>query len=92
MRSDNATKVVTMPGRKTMKPARWSHQAELEAAARNGRTIDLTVEPGITMRGTLLAADQFTLKVRVTYISGGPVEPTNEVIYKHAIYRHGIVG
>lgn len=43
------------------KPKRWSHQHDLDASL--GKRITLLVQGGRPIEGTLIAADQYTLKI-----------------------------
>ncbi len=77
--------------RPVLKPTRWSHDAELQAAAKSGRGIVLTLQAGLVLHGVVLAADQYTVKLRVTKIDKMHVEPQVGVYYKHAIIGYNLV-
>lgn len=48
---------------KPPKVKRWSHQDDLEAAI--GKQIGVTMTCGLSFTGELVAADQFTIKLRL---------------------------
>lgn len=50
------------PRNKPAKPKRWSHQDDLEGL--RGQRIEINLNDGTSYNGTLLEADQFTLKIQ----------------------------
>jgi hypothetical protein len=73
--------------RKLEKPKRWSHQAELDRL--KGKAIAITGHDGSSVEGTLLEADQFTLRVSTTTVEGKTAIMT---FFKHALLGYAAVG
>ncbi|MCK1543282.1 hypothetical protein IVB12_15305 [Bradyrhizobium sp. 179] len=71
--------------RKQFKPKPWSHQGDLTAA--KGKTIDIFFGPSDGIRGVLLEADQFSLKLEIS-------DGTNKSVltyFKHSIRSFRVV-
>lgn len=66
------------------KPKAWSHQDDLKDAV--GKTVALLFSDGTVKAGPLVAADQFTLKVRIVVTDGQSVM----TFFKSALVAYGI--
>lgn len=78
---------------KPAKPKRWSHQDYLDASL--GKQVEIAVTNVGTMKGVLINADQFTLRVLVTHIGESelPSSHHSEMTYfKHALTAFQIRG
>lgn len=73
-----------------IKPQKWSHERELEQAIGKEISFDLLGADGTDMiRGVLLAADKYTIKVRL--FSTNPIHTPDRVFYKSALTSFAVV-
>lgn len=63
------------------KPKKWSHQDELEANI--GKEFKFANKEGGLMKGKLIAADAFTLKIQF--------DDETLIVFKHAIGAYGLI-
>jgi hypothetical protein len=71
--------------RKPFKPKRWSHQQDLEKL--KGKKVDLVYPNGEWVRGVLLEADQFTLRVDI----GSENHQSVLTVFKHSLRSYSAV-
>jgi hypothetical protein len=71
--------------RKPYKPKPWSHQNDLAAA--KGKQIDVFFGAADGMRGVLLEADQFSLKLELSHENSKSVV----TVFKHSIRQFRVV-
>lgn len=66
----------------------WSHQGELIGAASRRQKIELVFPDDTSASGELIAADSYTIKVRVTLDEDQPGVTAEVVYFKHALLSY----